>query len=1094
MKETKLKALKDQGFYLFDWQQDLKSRDWTSRQSEKEQRLRMLFRILGTKYKEMPKNGKPANENDKNEKKEEKTDEENNTVKTAQLHNEIVKKLCDDTRWSNYVLTFDNILKMVAIFSKIRTDSPVILMGETGCGKTSLIKCLGHAANVDLIAIDVHGGFGRDEIRKVMESCSKKVSADSNKELWLFLDEVNTSPDIGWFKELICDQSLDGVKISPQIKVIAACNPYRQRKGKTGQINLDGTSSKWVYRVFPLCSTMKEYVWPFGQLPPLDEKQYIRAMTKQMKEKFDPTSLAFKEIEKWETIIAENISKSQQFLHKALANEAIASLRDVSRCLRFFHWLMQQQQRQDATVKTKEVSWTERALNIALSLSYYFRLEETQRKKYSELISSPRKPPFSDMVGEEITRLSESFQGLSQVAFHTILKENLFVLFFCIITATPMILVGEPGTSKTLSLQIVLSKLSHHSIKDFQKKLEVNHFQFCVKPLHCVSFQGTRNCKPSAIKETWNQAERYSNDKTTTTLLLFDEIGLAEQSQYNPLKILHQLLEHPKISFVGISNWTLDAAKMNRMVMHSIPVMSNKDLEDTAKSIFDAVGVSVSSKDIENLIKIYEKIIQHKTDAFKSNGNKRFFGARDFYALVKHQAVRAAHPTLKKSLEGYLRNFGGFEESKASEQLRKILVEVLGLRDEDISEQFKFWTPVRCVQSNVTRTITPKDNPLQVHRHCMVISEEHYSWQLLLDYGILNYDHVFLFGSCFPHDTYSNINNYNHLNKIIDCMDTGKSVVLRNLDDIYETKALWFVCFYLFISSNSFSPPLAILIIIVIKKKGNQYCRVALGTESRDCHVDREFKCVVVARKQEAHSANMPIAFLSRFEKQFISYRNALPTNIDKHLQSAREVLLTCFKRSNQQLQKLFCGYCEDTLTSALLYLTAQKAELQDSKDEEKKEQAEKDPIFNLNSVQFDTQELKLKLLDLFRPLCRPEEIIKIPINEDVYFHSLGTIVATQKKDAKNQMLLVTTNDVEYNIPLEWERFTKKIESFKKVNEFEKTVKEFFNSKVKNDVLILQQRYTSRAKDLLEQVMSILQVEHYLFYRVPDNHDASKLI
>jgi len=53
-------------------------------------------------------------------------------------------------------------------------------------------------------------------------------------------------------------------------------------------------------------------------------------------------------------------------------------------------------------------------------------------------------------------------------------------------------------------------------------------------------------------------------DKTILPLIVFDEIGLAEISKNNPLKVLHALLEpeEPKIAFVGISNWNLDASKM----------------------------------------------------------------------------------------------------------------------------------------------------------------------------------------------------------------------------------------------------------------------------------------------------------------------------------------------------------------------------------------------------------------------------------------------------------------------------------------------------------------------------------------------------
>jgi hypothetical protein len=43
---------------------------------------------------------------------------------------------------------------------------------------------------------------------------------------------------------------------------------------------------------------------------------------------------------------------------------------------------------------------------------------------------------------------------------------------------------------------------------------------------------------------------------------------LCEKSEHNPLKVLHSLLEpeneEEKVAFIGISNWALDASKMNR--------------------------------------------------------------------------------------------------------------------------------------------------------------------------------------------------------------------------------------------------------------------------------------------------------------------------------------------------------------------------------------------------------------------------------------------------------------------------------------------------------------------------------------------------
>lgn len=42
-------------------------------------------------------------------------------------------------------------------------------------------------------------------------------------------------------------------------------------------------------------------------------------------------------------------------------------------------------------------------------------------------------------------------------------------------------------------------------------------------------------------------------------------MGLAEQSPHLPLKVLHAELEHPDLAVVGISNWVLDPAKINRV-------------------------------------------------------------------------------------------------------------------------------------------------------------------------------------------------------------------------------------------------------------------------------------------------------------------------------------------------------------------------------------------------------------------------------------------------------------------------------------------------------------------------------------------------
>jgi len=48
----------------------------------------------------------------------------------------------DIHRDDNYALTLDNFYKMCLIIQRIRAKVPVVVMGETGVGKTSLVRFL----------------------------------------------------------------------------------------------------------------------------------------------------------------------------------------------------------------------------------------------------------------------------------------------------------------------------------------------------------------------------------------------------------------------------------------------------------------------------------------------------------------------------------------------------------------------------------------------------------------------------------------------------------------------------------------------------------------------------------------------------------------------------------------------------------------------------------------------------------------------------------------------------------------------------------------------------------------------------------------
>ena len=91
-------------------------------------------------------------------------------------------------------------------------------------------------------------------------------------------------------------------------------------------------------------------------------------------------------------------------------------------------------------------------------------------------------------------------------------------------------------------------------------------------------------------------------------MVLFDELGLAEKSESNPLKVLHSRLDYAGkedgISFVGISNYTLDAAKINRALVLSVPDLDQirDEITKTARCIVESICPSIKNDKIFDIL------------------------------------------------------------------------------------------------------------------------------------------------------------------------------------------------------------------------------------------------------------------------------------------------------------------------------------------------------------------------------------------------------------------------------------------------------------------------------------------------------------
>lgn len=115
------------------------------------------------------------------------------------------------------------------------------------------------------------------------------------------------------------------------------------------------------------------------------------------------------------------------------------------------------------------------------------------------------------------------------------------------------------------------------------------------------SYQCSPLSTPEGIVSMFKQCSILQKDKNLekfVSVVVLDEIGLAEDSPLMPLKTLHPLLEdgtatendssreplgHLRVGFIGLSNWALDPAKMNRGIMLCRGVPTVKELIDSAK-------------------------------------------------------------------------------------------------------------------------------------------------------------------------------------------------------------------------------------------------------------------------------------------------------------------------------------------------------------------------------------------------------------------------------------------------------------------------------------------------------------------------------
>ena len=549
-----------------------------------------------------------------------------------------INSLLEIINRDQYVITQDNFRKMILILYRIIARIPVILMGETGCGKTALIRKLNELVNNGkrtLKIINVNPGVTDDFLISKMKKINKEAE-NSKDEVWVFFDELNTCNSLSLLTEIFIHHSFDGTKLKKNIRIMGACNPYRKKKKNEIICGLiyPNDNNELIYDVNILPQSLMYYVFNFSSIGNEDEKKYISSIISEL-------------FNEEENILKDRTTEviSQCHLHlREKFGSSVVSLREMTRfkecCTFFIESYYPKKNKVTHNTQNKHVEKL-KSIIISIYICYCIRLvddnsrknfdnklqkyfidlvnynsnEKIDNKEKRNLMDKIEEPLKSDLKKEmgstafqnfnEIIKLEEKFI-LSQVNLNKgigsnkQLKENIFLMFVSLVTNIPLIIIGKPGSGKSLSAQLIYKEMKgKYSDSEFFKEFPSIMQSY---------FQGSHSTSTEEVEGIFQIAENRldslinkNEEDLPISMILFDELGLADKSKNNPLKVLHSRLEYrekKKISFVGISNWTLDAAKINRALVLTVPDLDESidDLNKTAESI----AKSIDEKSLKN--------------------------------------------------------------------------------------------------------------------------------------------------------------------------------------------------------------------------------------------------------------------------------------------------------------------------------------------------------------------------------------------------------------------------------------------------------------------------------------------------------------
>ena len=247
------------------------------------------------------------------------------------------------------------------------------------------------------------------------------------------------------------------------------------------------------------------------------------------------------------------LAHNQQEDDATKLSSCVVSQRDIQRVFILYRWLLKSFNICQKYLNENKLQKSMRAMFIACALTYYFRLNEAYRKLFEEKMNaiqklrlSRLKPTFKQALDDEMNWLLDKMSINGRIARTNALKENIYAIVICTMTKIPLIIIGPPGSSKTLSFKIVVSNFqgSASTTKEFRE-------QQVYKIFDPYPYQCSRHSTSMEIESVFDRAINRQETLQQAgieccSVVLLDEAGLPEE-KHESLKALHYHLDKQKV-------------------------------------------------------------------------------------------------------------------------------------------------------------------------------------------------------------------------------------------------------------------------------------------------------------------------------------------------------------------------------------------------------------------------------------------------------------------------------------------------------------------------------------------------------------------